>query len=395
MEDTVTLIPQVFTGSPSIFEHLPSADDVPRPALFAADALVNPEHVQFALKGCLAASSCYVIYNAIFWPGINTAVTTCLLTALTTIGASRQKQVLRVTGAIAGGFLIGMGSQLFILPYLDSIAGFVVLFVLVTVLSSWFGTASPRLSYFGVQVALAFYLINLQEFAMQTSLSVARDRVVGILLGLLMMWLVFDRLWSAPAGVEMKKALGAILRLLAQLAREPVSNDLRTAIERNYSLRETINAQLDKVRFLADGVLFEFGPSRARDLELRSYIRQWQPQLRALFVMRIASFKYRLQVPGFELPEMVRRRQQAYDDHSARMLEEMADWIEHNAARARNSSDDSHELLKETVQGIQAEEGPQLPSGRVQSLITLLHGIDGLTTSLASEVAAEFGGYFI
>ena len=47
-------------------------------------------------------------------------------------------------------------------------------------------------------MALAFYLINLQEFAIQTSLSVARDRVVGILLGLFMMWLVFDQLWGVP-----------------------------------------------------------------------------------------------------------------------------------------------------------------------------------------------------
>jgi hypothetical protein len=31
---------------------------------------------------------------------------------------------------------------------------------------------------------------------------------------------------------------------------------------------------------LADGVLFEFGPSRQQDLALRDQIRRWQPQLR-------------------------------------------------------------------------------------------------------------------
>jgi multidrug resistance protein MdtO len=392
IEDTVTLIPQAFTGSGSIHEHLPSADDLPRPALLAADALVNQEHLHFALKGCLAASSCYVIYNAIAWPGINTAVMTCLLTALSTVGASRQKQMLRVTGAIAGGLLIGMGSQLFILPHLDSIAGFAVLFALVTTLSGWFMTSSPRLSYFGVQVALAFYLINLQEFTMQTSLSIARDRLVGILLGLFAMWLVFDQLWGTHAATEMKRTFISNLRLLAQLAREPLSNDLKSAIRRSITLRETININLDKVSALADGVLFEFGPSRDRDLELRSYVRLLQPELRTLFVMRIASLKYRLQLPGFELPESVRRRQQAYDDHSARLLEEMADRIEHNAPHASDGISDSHELLKETVQGIQSEVGSQLPAGRVQSLITLLRGIDGLTTSLASEIAMERGG---
>jgi multidrug resistance protein MdtO len=177
----------------------------------------RPEHLRFALKGCLAASFCYVLYNALAWPGISTAVTTCLLTALSTIGSSRQRQILRIAGAAVGGFVIGMGSQIFILPYVDSIAGFSVLFCLVTAVSSWFMTSSPRLSYFGVQVALAFYLIHLQEFTIQTSLSIARDRVVGILLGLIMMWLVFDRLWGAPAIVEMKRSFVSNLRLMAQL----------------------------------------------------------------------------------------------------------------------------------------------------------------------------------
>ena len=94
MEDTATLIPEAFSGSLSVREYLPSADNLPRATLLAPDAFVNPEHVHFALKGCLAASSCYLIYNAIAWPGISTAVTTCLLTALTTIGSSHQKQIL-------------------------------------------------------------------------------------------------------------------------------------------------------------------------------------------------------------------------------------------------------------------------------------------------------------
>ena len=170
----------MFSGSVSIGEYGPGQwDEKRRATILAQDALSNPEHLKFALKGGLAASLCYIIYNAIAWPAISTAVTTCLLTGLTTIGASRQKQVLRFAGAIAGGFLFGMGSQIFILPHVDSITGFTILFVAVTAVASWFMTSSPRLSYFGVQIVVAFYLINLQEFAMQTSLAVARDRVVG------------------------------------------------------------------------------------------------------------------------------------------------------------------------------------------------------------------------
>jgi len=70
-----------------------------------------------------------------------------------------------------------MGSQVFILPYLDSISDSTVLFILVTVFASWFMNIQPSLVYFGLQIAVAFYLINLAEFTAQTSLSIARDRV--------------------------------------------------------------------------------------------------------------------------------------------------------------------------------------------------------------------------
>ena len=382
LEQTVTLMTDVFTGTRSADEYPPTPDAPGRPMLLSRDAFINPDHVRFALKGCLAASLCYVIYNAVAWPGISTAVTTCLLTALSTIGASRQKQMLRITGAIAGGFVLGMGSQIFILPYIDSIGGFVVLFAAVTALSSWILTSSPRLSYFGVQAALAFCLVNAQEFKIQTSLGVARDRVVGILLGLFMMWFIFDQVWSSPASIQMKRTLISSFRLVAQFAREPLSSDLKIALGRTLALRDTINANLDNVRALADGVLFEFGPSRQRDLELRAYIRQWQPHLRTLFVMRIASLKYRLQLPGFELPESVFLAQQAYDEHSARLLDEMADRIDGKAVP--ELSEDTQELLNKTIDALRDQN---LPAGRAQSFMTLLSGIDKLTSCLVSEVS--------
>ena len=227
-----------------------------------------------------------------------------------------------------------MSSQVFILPYLDSIAGFTVLFILVTALAAWFMTSSPRLSFFGLQLGAVFFVINMQKFARETSLAVARDRVAGVFLGLLMMWLIFDQLWSAPASVEMKRVFISTLRLLAQFAREPVSADIRSAIRRTSALHDTINTKFDSVRSLADGVLLEFGPSRRRDLALRDRIRKWQPQLRALFIMRGASLKYRLQLPGFVLPEAVIASLQAYDECSAQLLENIADRMEGKASQA-------------------------------------------------------------
>ena len=387
IEQTVLLIPQAFAGSNSLRVFAPSPDlGAGKERTYFSGKPLDPEHIRFALRGCLAATSCYVIFNALFWPEISTAVTTCFLTALTTIGASHQKQVLRIAGALLGGFVIGMGAQVFILPYIDSIAGFTVLFVAVIFIGAWFATSSPRLSYFGVQIAVAFCLINLQEFHFQTSLTVARDRVIGILLGLFMMWLFFDHLWSKPAGVEMRKTFVSTLRLLAKLARGPESTDLPKEIESSYALRESINSHFDRVRSLADGLLFEFGPSRSRDLELRDRIRRWQPQLRTLFVMRIASLKYRLQTPGFELPEVLRALLETYDSDSARLLEKMADWIERSEPQLTASGDAAPGLPNSTLDRIAAEATAQLPAGRAQSLMTLLFGIQNVTTDLASEI---------
>jgi multidrug resistance protein MdtO len=387
MESIVALIPDSFVGSPD--ESILPAE-TSRPSLVVADAFVNPDHLKFALKGCLAAGGCYFIYNAIDWPGISTAVVTCLLTGLTTIGGSRQKQILRLTGAVVGGFVIGMGSQVFILPSLNSIGGFIILFALVSAFAAWFTTSTPRLSYFGVQVALAYYLINLSEFTIQTSLTVARDRVVGVLLGLTMMWLVFDQLWGAPAGVEMRRKFISTLRLLAQFSREPASRDIRAVIQRSYPLRETINSSFDMDRSVADGVLFEFGPSRRQNLQFRDEIRHWQPKLRTLFLTRIALLEDCVQLMRqFDLPETVRVSLQDYDDHSSLVLEGIADRIEGHAPEA--TSVYSIEPLERALNACCREEAPLLPVDRVRSLVALLRTIDALTTSLDKEITSAVG----
>ena len=390
MENTIALIPQAFAGSRLIDEYQAPSEEMPRSKLIAADAFVNPEHFKFALKGCFAVSTCYFIYNSIDWPGLAvTVMLTCYSTALSTIGASRQKQVLRFAGFIVGGLLISMSSEVFILPSLDSIAGFAVFFIVVTALAAWFMTSSPRLSFFGLQVAVVFFVINLQKFARETSLTVARDRVAGVFLGLLVMWLIFDQLWSAPASIEMRRAFVSSLRLLAQFVREPVSADIWSAIQRASALHDTINAKFDSVRSLADGVLLEFGPSRRHDLALRDRIRRWQPELRALFLMRVASLKYRLQLPGFVLPEAVMASLQDYDECSAQMLETIADRLDAKTSLRRDVAGHSVAVLDHTLQLCRIDEPRLLLSEHGRAFVPLLRQIDLLTTRLANEIALE------
>lgn len=387
LEATAALIPAVFTGSQSLsaFAPRPAGGDPPS-RIFVSDALSNPEHIKFALRGCLAASLCYIIYNANDWPGISTSVTTCFLTGLTTIGSSHQKQVLRIAGAVVGGLLLGLGAQIFILPYLDSITGFTLLFLAVTIPSAWISTSSSRLSYFGVQILVAFYLINLSDFRVQTSLVLGRDRVIGIFLGLLVMWLVFDQLWSVPAVAQMKKTFVSALRLLAQFAREPLSTDLRTAAERSYALREAIDGAFDGERAAADAVIFEFGPSRQRNLAWRATIREWGPQLRALFLTRIALWKYRARLPGFEIPETALAAQQQFDYESANVLDSIADRLESRAAGQAAHLEEAFERLQQTLRTYEPEQPQKAQGPQIQTLLQLSSRFRGLVSSLSEQV---------
>src|SRR5262245_40024949 len=385
LEGTVSLIPHAFAGTQSSGAQTLRQPTERPSGFFRPDAFTNAEHVRFALKGCLAASLCYVIYKAVFWPGLNAAVFACLLTALTTVGASRHKQMLMVAGTIAGG-IVAIGAQVFILPHVDSIAGFTLLFVVVTTAATWVVTSGPRLSFVGTQCALAFYIVHVQEFMMQTSLAVARDRLAGILFGLFMMWIVFDQLWGAPSAVAMKSQVISTLRLLAQLAREPSLTDRRLALGRTYALRETINQRFDSVRALADGVLFEFGPSRQRDLALRSRIRDWQPQLRIVFLTRIALLKYRLNVRGFELPQAIRQAQADFDESLARRLDGIAGRLAGTVSEGGDEFDDAFTRLEQVTRQHRSEQPHGELPVELGSFLNLSRRIHALTLVLDREV---------
>ena len=388
LEDTIRLVPEVFAGSEPETDRLvfpPPAESARK--LFVADAWSNPEHIRFALKGCLAASLCYVVYNVLFWPGISTAVTTCLLTALTTVGASHQKQALRFGGALIG-CIIAIGAQIFVPPALDSIAGFTILFIVITTAASWIATSSPRIAYFGIQIAGAFHLINLEQFKLQTSLTFARDRLVGIGLGLAMMWLVYDRLWSTSAAVEMRKAFIQNLRLLSQFAREPISADRQEADTRSFSLRETISTNLDTVRALADGC-----PSGVWEIPRAGYgVAGPPPDLAAGTPIAVCLANLVAEVSPTTPRLHVARTseinaQQEFDGRMAEALDGMADRLEGRPWNDIASFRHSYDQLQRSAQAPVPDDCNQECIGHVPSFLALSRTIAGLTESLSDEVA--------
>jgi multidrug resistance protein MdtO len=393
MERIVAFIPEAFSGSTTMGEFVAAPlDEEAAPRFFAADAFSNPAHVQFALRGTLAAMASYVLYTSLDWPGLSTSIATCIITALSTIGSSRQKQILRLGGALIGGFIFGMGSQVFVLPYLDSITGFTLLFMFVTALSSWIATASPRLSYLGVQLALAFYLINLQEFTIQTSLAIARDRVVGVLLGLMSMWLIYDRLWVKNALDEMQTVFARNLEMFAELTEQLLEKDQTKAIRRIRQLRDRLNAGFAAVTAQADGILFEFGPSRQRKLQIRDDVRRWQPSIRTLLQVQVASAQYLSQKPLSNLPEPIAQAGVAFEKDIALVMHAMSNEVSGKPVDAppdiRISAARTQAAIRDYYQGLGVPVPAQASDvlGLAESLATILAPLyDDIRATFAAQ----------
>ena len=167
---------------------------MPRKPLFAADALTNPEYVQFGFKVMLAAMTCYVIYTAVDWNGIHTAFITCCFISLESLRATWHKGALRLAGCSIGG-LLGFLSIIFLIPHMESIVSLAFLVAAVTALAGWVAAGSERIAYCGLQIGLAFYMCVLQTFEPDTDFVKIRDRLVGNILGIVVTTFVFRFLW--------------------------------------------------------------------------------------------------------------------------------------------------------------------------------------------------------
>ena len=193
----------------------------PKPkSFFVSDAFTNPAHVHFALKVTFAAMFCYIFYSAIDWSGIHTALITCTFIALESTGATLHKGVLRIGGCVIGGAL-ALFTIVFLMPHMDTIASLIVVVACAAAIAGWVAAGSEMISYAGLQLAFAFFYSVFQGYAPDTDLDNVRNRVVGILFGLIVTGLVFRYIWPERTIDRLRDALRAALRQLARLLENP------------------------------------------------------------------------------------------------------------------------------------------------------------------------------
>ncbi|MBY0277047.1 FUSC family protein [Candidatus Binatia bacterium] len=177
----------------------------------------NTRDLRFAAQVSLASMLCYLLVAGLDWPGLSTAVVTCVVVAQSSFGATVQKALLRIAGAIVGGVL-GIGSILLVIPYIDSLPPFLLVIGACSAVAAYVVAGSARISYVGIQIALAFALTLLDAMGPSIDLVKPRDRVLGILVGNVVTAAVTFWLWPVLAGAEMQKSLVSALRHLAALS---------------------------------------------------------------------------------------------------------------------------------------------------------------------------------
>lgn len=228
----------------------------PKSSFFAADALTNPVHQRFALKTTAAALICYLVYTALDWQDIHTAMITCYVAALGTTGETVHKLVLRIIGCLIGA-LMGVLAIIFIIPHLSDIGQLMALVFGCILLAAWVSCGNERIAYAGVQIGLAFLLTVLQGFGPSTDMGVALDRVLGILLGNLVVYLIFTRLWPVAIADAVRIHIRDALKGLTNLA--ALSPDARPA-----ALREATAIEAEITQAQEELALVPFEPAQLR-----------------------------------------------------------------------------------------------------------------------------------
>ena len=205
-------------------EAAPAAVDPPPPEpLFRPDAFSNPAHLKFALRTVLAAMACYVFYTAVDWPGIHTAMLTCIILAIPPLGMSSlggitHKGLVRVLGAALGSGA-ALFATVFILPRLDGITGLLAMILPVIALAGWITAGSSKSNYVGRQMMFTYVMALLGRFALTPDIPEIRDRIFGILVGVVVYLAMAMLVWPDREGASLRDMLGRLVRSLARLAR--------------------------------------------------------------------------------------------------------------------------------------------------------------------------------
>ena len=107
----------------------------------------------------------------------------------------------------------------------------------------------PRIAYAGFQMAFAFFLCVVQGSAPAFDLTIARDRVIGILLGNIVVYLMFTNLWPVSVSKRIDPAITAVLRRLKTMLSATTPSARRALAGETQSALAAIETDLDLAQY--------------------------------------------------------------------------------------------------------------------------------------------------
>ena len=339
---------------------------LPKPkSFFVSDAFTNPAHVHFALKVTFAAMFCYIFYMAIDWSGIHTAFITCTFIALESTGATLNKGVLRIGGCVIGGAL-ALFTIVFLMPHMETIASLVVVVACASAIAAWVATGSELISYGGLQIAFAFFYSVFQGYAPDTDLDNVRNRVVGILLGLIVTGLVFQYIWPERTIDRLRAALRAALQQLARLVEIPGPQTLIAAAKSEaHALIEETAKGFEQARRYAELTQFEFEESPDRDRTSLGDLESTLSRAEEVFVAVTSLANDQAWNEWQQLPAAAKTAESELRDVAAKRIERVAASDEREDAGANLST--AFARWTETMQALQMKSSRV---GLVSQLVT-------------------------
>ena len=144
---------------------------------------------------------------------------------------------MRIGGCLVGAML-GWATILLLMPVLTTLSDFLLAMAGPLFLAAWIKSGGARSNYVGQQIAIAYFSCVLSGYGPTIELTGGRDRIVGILLGDVTVFVVFTLIWPASIAGSVRKNLGQALERLADLlapardAKAPDHEKLRQAFDK-------------------------------------------------------------------------------------------------------------------------------------------------------------------
>lgn len=186
------------------------------PTASPATSKLDPALTRYCAKVGLCVVIAYVVGITPHQPELSTILTTVIITALPTYGATLRKMILRIVGAILGG-LISLVAIIIVTPNFSTLPSYLLATFVVLYLSGYASLSSGRVAYAGKQIATTFLLV----FAdLSPSLDIYGPlwRIWGIFLATFVVTIVFFMLWPEYAGNSLLPPLRKVIRDALALA---------------------------------------------------------------------------------------------------------------------------------------------------------------------------------